>query len=156
LQEGSQREGVDYNEIFSPVVRHTSIRVLLAMVAHQNLELEQLDVKTAFLHGELDEEIYMTQPEGFQCPGKEDYVCKLKKSLYGLKQSPRQWYKKFDNYMIELGYNRSPYDCCVYHDKCKDGSIIYLVLYVDDMLIAAKLKSDIQRLKDLLSAEFEM
>ena len=84
-----QREGVDYNEIFSPVVRHTSIRVLLAMVAHQNLELEQLDVKTAFLHGELEEEIYMTQPDGFQVPGKEDYVCKLKKSLYGLKQSPR-------------------------------------------------------------------
>ncbi|CAM8885712.1 unnamed protein product [Rhodiola kirilowii] len=98
----------------------------------------------------------MTQPEGFQVPGKEDYVCKLKKSLYGLKQSPRQWYKRFDNYMIELGYNRSPYDCCVYHNKLGDGSMIYLVLYVDDMLVAAKSKSDIQKLKGLLSAEFEM
>ena len=151
-----QREEVDYNEIFSPVVRHTSIRVLLAMVAHQNLELEQLDVKTAFLHGELEEEIYMTQPDGFQVPGKEDYVCKLKKSLYGLKQSPRQWYKRFDSFMIEIGYNRSPYDCCVYHNKLKNGSYIYLVLYVDDMLIASKDKSDIQKLKGLLSAEFEM
>jgi len=66
------------------VVRHTSIRVLLAIVAHQDLELEQLDVKTAFLNGELEEEIYMTQPDGFQVPGKEDYVCKLKRSLYGL------------------------------------------------------------------------
>ena len=80
-----QREGVDYNEIFSPVVRHTSIRVLLAIVTHQDLELEQLDVKTSFLHGELEEEIYMTQPDGFQVPEKEKYVCKLKKSLYGLK-----------------------------------------------------------------------
>lgn len=85
----TQREGVDYNEIFSPVVKHTSIRVLLTIVAHQNLELEQLDVKTAFLHGELEEDIYMTQPDGFQVHGKEDYACKLKKSLYGLKQSPR-------------------------------------------------------------------
>lgn len=152
----TQREGVDYNEIFSPVVRHTSIRVLLAMVAHQDLELEQLDVKTAFLHGELDEEIYMTQPDGFQVPGKEDYVCRLKKSLYGLKQSRRQWYKRFDSYMIELGYNRSEYDCCVYHNKLGDGSFIYLVRYVDDMLIVAKAKSDIQMLKGLLSAEFEI
>ena len=86
----SQKEGVDYNEIFSPVVRHTSIRVLLALVAHQNLELEQLDVKTAFLHGEFEEDILMSQPEGFSIPGKENQVCSLKKSLYGLKQSPRQ------------------------------------------------------------------
>ncbi|KAJ4729013.1 Retrovirus-related Pol polyprotein from transposon TNT 1-94 [Melia azedarach] len=152
----TQREGVDYNEIFSPVVRHTSIRVLLAIVAHQDLELEQLDVKTAFLHGELEEEIYITQPDGFQVPGKEDYVCKLKKSLYGLKQSPRQWYKRFDSYMIEIGYTRSPYDCCVYYSKATNGSLIYLVLYVDDMLIAAENKSDVQKLKDLLSVEFEM
>ena len=113
----SQEKGVDYTEIFSPVVRQTSIRVLLAMVAHQDLELEQLDVKTAFLHGELEEDIYMAQPDGFQGPGKEEYVYRLKKSLYGLKQSHRQWYKRFDTYMIQLGYNRSPYDCCVYHSN---------------------------------------
>lgn len=152
----TQREGIDYNEIFSPVVRHTSIRVLLAIVAHQDLELEQLDVKTAFLHGELEEEIYMAQPEGFLVPEKEDYACKLKKSLYGLKQSPRQWYKRFDSFMVELGYIRSPYDCCVYHNKFEDGSMIYLLLYVDDMLIASRNRADIQKLKGLLSAEFEM
>ena len=101
---------MDYNEIFSPVVRHTSIRVLLAIVAHQDLEREQLDVKIAFQHGELEEEIYMSQPEGFQVPGKEYYVCKLKRSLYGLKQSPRQWYKRFDSYMENLGYQRCEYD----------------------------------------------
>ncbi|KAJ4728619.1 Retrovirus-related Pol polyprotein from transposon TNT 1-94 [Melia azedarach] len=138
------------------VVRHTSIRVLLAIVVHQDLELEQLDVKTAFLYGEFEEEIYMTQPDGFQVPGKEDYVCKLKKSLYGLKQSLRQWYKRFDSYMIEIGYTRSPYDCCVYYSKVTNGSLIYLVLYVDDMLIVAENKSDVQKLKHLLSVEFEM
>ena len=89
-------------------------------------------------------------------PGKEDYVCKLKKSLYGLKQSPKQWYKRFDSYMIQLGYSRSPYDCCVYHNKADYGSMVYLVLYVDDMLIAAKSKYEIQKLKAHLSAEFDM
>ena len=70
------------------------------------MELEKLDVKTAFLHGLLEEDICMTQPQGFVVLNKEDYVCKLKKSLYGLKQSPRQWYKRFDSYMIQLGYNK--------------------------------------------------
>jgi len=85
----SQIPGVDYNDVFSPVLKHSSIRTFFGIVAMHNLELEQLDVKTAFLHGELDEEIYMEQPEGFIEPGKEAFVCKLKKSLYGLKQSPR-------------------------------------------------------------------
>ena len=95
-----QREGIDFNEVFSPVVRHSSIRVMLAIVALFDLELEQLDVKTAFLHGDLDEEIYMTQPEDFSTPGQEYLVCHLKKSLYGLKQTPRQWYKSFDLFML--------------------------------------------------------
>ena len=86
----SQIEGIDYHEVFSPVVKHTSMRLILAINAIQNLELEQLDVKTAFLHGYLDEKILMTQPEGFEVKGKEDKVCLLKRSRYGLKQSPRQ------------------------------------------------------------------
>ncbi|KAG8481529.1 hypothetical protein CXB51_026324 [Gossypium anomalum] len=89
----SQVPGVDFTDVFSPVVKHSSIRALLGIVAMHDLELEQLDVKTAFLHGELEEDIYMQQPEGFTVSEKEDYVCLLKKSLYGLKQSPRQWYK---------------------------------------------------------------
>ena len=85
----NQKEGINFNEIFSPVVCHTSIRVLLAFVTLFDLELEQLDVKTAFLHGELEEEIYMEQSERFIVPRKEHFVCRLKKSLYGLKQAPR-------------------------------------------------------------------
>jgi hypothetical protein len=93
-------------------------------------DLEQLDVKTVFLHGDLEDEIYMDQPEGFIVPGKENFVCKLKKSLYGLKQSPRQQYKKFNSFMIANGFKRSLYDSCVYI-KFVDGSTIYLPLYVD-------------------------
>ena len=86
----SQILGVDYNDVFSPVVKHSSVRTFFSIVSSHDLEFEQLDVKTAFLNGELEEDIYMDQPEGFIVPGKEKFVCKLKRSLYGLKQSPHQ------------------------------------------------------------------
>ena len=152
----SQKKGTDYDEIFSPVVRHTSIRLVLALVASWDLHLEQMDVKTAFLHGDLEEEIYMEQPEGFVEPGKEQLVCSLRKSLYGLKQAPRQWYKKFDSYMLRIGYQRCEYDCCVYVKYLDDGSPLLLLLYVDDMLIAGKNIDDIVELKALLGKEFDM
>ena len=152
----AQKEGIDYNEVFSPVVKHASIRILLALVAQFDLELVQLDVKTAFLHGTLDEEIYMSQPDGFKVPGHENWACKLSKSLYGLKQSPRQWYKRFDSFMINQKYTRSQFDHCVYFRKLQDGTFVYLLLYVDDMLIASKNKREIDRLKAQLSSEFEM
>ena len=152
----AQKEGVDYNEVFSPVVKHSSIRILLALVAQLNLELAQLDVKTAFLHGDLKEEIYMSQPDGFKVAGKENWVCKLSKSLYGLKQSPRQWYKRFDQFMMGQKYTRSKYDHCVYLRKLRDDSYIYLLLYVDDMLIASKSQVEIDKMKAQLSKEFEM
>ena len=113
----AQTEGVDYNEVFSPVVKHSSIRILLALVAQLDLELVQMDVKTAFLHRDLEEEIYMNLPDGFKVAGKEKMVCKLEKSLYGLKQSPRQWYKRFDKFMIGHKYTRRKYDHCVYLRK---------------------------------------
>ena len=89
--------------MLSPVVKHNSIRAFFSIVAMHD-QLEQLDMKTAFLHVELEEEIYMDQPEGFIVPGKENFVCKLKKSLYGLKQSPRQLYKMFDSFMLLHGF----------------------------------------------------
>jgi len=90
----AQKKGIDFDEIFSLVVKMTSIRVILSIVAIENLFLEQLDVKIAFLHGDLEEEIYMHQPQGFEVKGKAGYVYKLNKSLYGLKKDPRQWYLK--------------------------------------------------------------
>ncbi|ONK76589.1 uncharacterized protein A4U43_C03F29880 [Asparagus officinalis] len=103
-----------------------------------------------------DEEIYMIQPLGFKAAGKEDLVCKLKKSLYGLKQSPRQWYKRFDGFMIGYGYTRSPYDQCVYMHKLHDSEYVYLLLYVDDMLIAFRNYLAIRKLKEGLSSEFKI
>jgi len=100
----AQKEGIDFTEIFSPIVKMSSIRVILGLVAALDLECEHLDVKIAFLHGELEEEIYMEQPKDFIEKGKEDLVCRLKKSLYGLKQAPRQWYKKFDSFVLEHGF----------------------------------------------------
>ncbi|KAG8497106.1 hypothetical protein CXB51_008302 [Gossypium anomalum] len=152
----NQIPGVDFTDVFSPVVKHSSIRALLGIVAMHDLELEQLDVKTAFLHGELVEDIYMQQLESFTVLEKEDYVCLLKKSLYGLKQSPRQWYKRFDSFMTSHDFKRSSFDSCVYFKKNSDGSFVYLLLYVDDMLIAAKDKGEIRKVKAQLSEEFEM
>ncbi|KAM1838444.1 hypothetical protein ACFX14_020106 [Malus domestica] len=152
----AQKEGIDYNEIFSPVVKHSSIRIMLALVAQYDLELVQLDVKTAFLHGDLNEEIYMCQPDGYIVKGKENLFCKLKKSLYGLKQSPRQWYLRFDKFMRGQNYSRSQYDHCVYFKKLQDGSFIYLLIYVDDMLIASKNVEEIEKLKKQMKNEFEM
>jgi ATP-binding cassette subfamily B (MDR/TAP) protein 1 len=94
-----QEYGVDFDEVFSPVVKITTLRFLLGVVAIEDLELLHLDVKTAFFHGDLDEEIYMEQPQGFASAGCEHLVCRLRKSLYGLKQAPRQWYRKFDNFV---------------------------------------------------------
>ncbi|KAG8503271.1 hypothetical protein CXB51_001260 [Gossypium anomalum] len=152
----SQIPGVDFIDVFSLVVKHSSIRALLGIVAMHDLELEQLDVKTTFLHGELEEDIYMQQQEGFTVSIKEDYVCLLKKSLYGLKQSPRQWYKRFDSFMTSHDFKRSSFDSFVYFKKNSDGSFVYLLLYVNDMLIAAKDKGEIRKVKAQLSEEFEM
>ncbi|GJZ16482.1 retrotransposon protein, putative, ty1-copia subclass [Tanacetum coccineum] len=119
----------------------------------KDYELEQLDVKTAFLHGNLEEVIYMRQPPGYEQGNK---VCLLKKSLYGLKQSPRQWYRRFDEYMLSNGFKRSSYDSCVYYRSYAPGEYIYLLLYVDDMLIACKSKAEIGSTKSLLKKEFDM
>ncbi|CAL1360546.1 unnamed protein product [Linum trigynum] len=152
----SQRKGIDFDEIFSPVVKMTSIRTVLGLAASLNLEVEQMDVKTAFLHGDLEEEIYMEQPEGFKKEKNEDYVCRLRKSLYGLKQAPRQWYKKFESVMGEQGYMKTTSDHCVFVKKFPDGDFIILLLYVDDMLIAGQNVSKINDLKKELSKSFAM
>ncbi|KAG7532846.1 Zinc finger CCHC-type superfamily [Arabidopsis thaliana x Arabidopsis arenosa] len=152
----SQKEGVDYQEIFSPVVKHVTIRFFLSMVAHFDMELQQMDVKTAFLHGYLDETIYMEQPEGYVDERYPDRVCLLQRSLYGLKQSPRQWNTRFNDFMESHKYERSLYDSCVYIKKLQNGEYIYLLLYVDDILIASKDKRSIEDLKALLGSEFEM
>ena len=110
----TQEDGIDYKETFSPVSKKDSLRIIMALVAHYDLELHQMDVKIAFLNGNLEEEIYMDQPEGFSVKGKEHMVCKLKKSIYGLKQASRQWYLKFNDTITSFGFQENTVDRCIY------------------------------------------
>ena len=132
----------------------SSIRFVLGLAATLNLDIEQLDVKTTFLHGDLKEEIYMEQPEGFEEKGKEHIVCKLRKSLYGLKQSPRQWYKRFDSFMVSQNFTKTNGDHCVYVRHFSEGNFIILLLNVDDMLIVGQDVDNIHKLKEDLSKSF--
>ena len=142
----SQVEGVDFGEIFSHVAKLTSIRVLMSLVIAFNLEIDKMDVKTTFLHGDLEEEIYMKYPEGFIIKGKEELVCSLKKSLYGLKQSPRMWYQKFDSYIHGIGFKISQVDHCVYI-KQVGNHIIYIALYVNDIFLVGNDMDMIEEVK---------
>ena len=155
VKEFQQKKGIDYSEIFSPVMKMSTIRLVLGMVVAKNLHFEQLDVKTAFLHGDLEEEIYMIQPEGFIVQGQENLVYKLRKSLYGLKQAPRQWYKKFDSFMHKIGFKRCEIDHCCY-SKFFGNSYIILLLYVDDILIIGSSIKEINNLNKQLSKQFAM
>jgi hypothetical protein len=141
----SQVEGVDFSEFFSLVVKLTSIRVLMSLATTFDLETEQMDVKTMFLHGDMEEEIYMKQPEGFVVKGKKDLVCKLKK-ICGLKQSPRMWHQKFDTCILSLGFVIRKVDYCIY-SKEKGGHFIYVELYVDDMSLIRNNMNAIKEVK---------
>ena len=152
----NQKKGIEFEEIFSPVVKMSSICVSLSLVAHLKLEIEQLDVKTKFLHGDLEKEIYMQQPEGFEVKGKENIVCKLKRGLYGIKQALRQWYKKFDSFMMIHEYNITTSYHYVFTRKFSDNDFIILLLYVDDMLIIGHHYNKIDKLKIELSKSFSM
>lgn len=149
-------EGIDFNEIYSLVVKHCSIRLLLALVAHYDLGLEQFDVKTTFLYGELEETIYMTQLDGFIASGDEGKVCLLKISLYSLKQSLRQWNMRFHDFIKTLDFKRNLYYSCVYVRKLDGSDIVYFLLYVDDILIVSISKIEIEHVKKALGIKFEV
>ena len=131
-------------------------KVHVVNYSNLDLELEQLDVMTAFLHGTLEEEIYMEQPEGFQVKGKKDHTCLLQKALYGLNQTPRQWNKCFDQFVVSHRFLKSEYDHCVYIKEVTKDTCIYMLLYVDDMLVASRDAAEIRKVKQLLSSRFEM
>lgn len=151
----TQKEGIDYRETFSPVSRKDSLRTVMALVSHFDLELHQMDVKTTFLNGDLHEDVYMSQPEGFISKGHEHLVCKLKKSIYGLKQSSRQWYLKFDKVMKRNDFIKNQVDQCIYL-KMSGRNFIILVLYVDDILLASNSIDLLHESKRLLSHHFDM
>ena len=122
----TQRFGVDYDETFSPVADIRAIRILLAIVAYYDYEIWQMDVKTAFLNGYLDEEVYMDQPEGFIDPKHPNKVCKLQRSIYGLKQASRSWNKRFDEEIKKFGFVQHPDEPCVYR-KASGSNVTFLV-----------------------------
>ena len=150
-----QIEGLDYFDTYSPVTRIKSIRMVLAIAALKDLEVHQMDVKTAFLNGDLNEEIYMEQPEMFSAPGQEMKVCRLVKSLYGLKQAPKQWHEKFDNIMLSHRFKINECDKCVYVKDDEHGYVI-VCLYVDDMLIVGSDDKMITSTKNMLNSRFDM
>ena len=129
----TQKERVYYEETFSPVAMLKSIRTLLSIAAYYDYEIWQMDVKTAFLNGNLDESIYMVQPEGFIAQGQEQKVCKLHRSIYGLKQTSRSWNIRFDTTIKSYNFEHNVDEPCV--KRIVDGNVVFLVLYVDDILL---------------------
>ncbi|RVW67678.1 Retrovirus-related Pol polyprotein from transposon TNT 1-94 [Vitis vinifera] len=151
----TQKEGIDYKETFSPVSSKDSFRIIMALVAHYDLELHQMDVKTAFLNGNIDETIYMVQPENFESKDSKQLVCRLKRSIYGLKQASRQWYRKFDQVITSFGFKENTVDQCIYL-KFSGSKFIILVLYVDDILLASSDVGLLHETKRFLSSKFDM
>ncbi|KAJ9536811.1 hypothetical protein OSB04_un000035 [Centaurea solstitialis] len=150
-----QTQGIDYDETFSPVAMLKSIRILMDISAYFNYEIWQMDVKTAFLNGKLIEDIYMGQPEGFEDPKNPNKVCKLLKSIYGLKQASRSWNLHFDERIKEFGFAKSEFEPCVY-TKFSGSIVTFLVLYVDDILLVGNNVPTLQSVKSWLSKCFQM
>ena len=156
----SQEAGLDYDEVFAPVARYSSIRSVLAIANKLDLEVHQMDVKTAFLNGDLENEIYMEQPEGYVDREQSEMVCKLRKSLYGLKQSARCWNITMDRFLKVSGYKQSTADPCIYSkSECKAGknqSLMIIALYVDDIVLATNDVELLKAEKAMLKQQFEM
>ncbi|GJZ35202.1 retrotransposon protein, putative, ty1-copia subclass [Tanacetum coccineum] len=151
----TQTPWIDYEETFSPVADIRAIRILIAIAAYYDYEIWQMDVKTAFLNGYLNEEVYMEQPEGFVNPKYPNRVCKLKRSIYGLKQESRQWNKRFDNEIKKFGFSQNVDEPCVYL-KASRSNVTFLILYDDDILIMGNSILMLQDVKSYLGRCFAM
>ncbi|KAH9705859.1 hypothetical protein KPL70_012033 [Citrus sinensis] len=151
----TQKEGIDYEETFSPVAMLKSIRILLSIAAMLDYEIWQMDVKTAFLNGHLEENIYMQQPDGFIQKGQEHMVCKLQKSIYGLKQASRSWNIRFDQAIKSFGFIQNIDEPCVYK-KIQEKSVAFLILYVDDILLIGNDIGVLTTIKSWLAKQFDM
>ena len=150
-----QRYGIDYEDTFSPVVKAATIRLVLAIAVTKEWSLRQLDVQNAFLHGVLEEEVYMRQPPGYENKQKPHYVCKLDKALYGLKQAPRTWYSRLSMQLKYLGFFASKADTSLFIYN-KANTIIFVLIYVDDIIVASSSQNATDALLHDLSSEFAL
>jgi hypothetical protein len=151
----TQRPGVEYDEIFSPVVKFATVRAVLSLALSRDWVIHQLDVKNAFLHGTLTETVYCSQPTGFidaDCP---DLVCRLNRSLYGLKQAPWAWYSRFASYLASIGFVEAKSDTSLFIYRCGDDTV-YLLLYIDDIVLMASTADLLHRTIVALQREFAM
>jgi hypothetical protein len=135
----SQKEGIDYEEKFSPVSRYTSIRTIISLAAKMKWKLHQMDIKKTFLNGVIEEEVYIEQPQGFEVEDRKNHVCKLNKALYRLKQAPRAWYGRIDSFLTRLGFTKSKEDSNPYF-KVMNNDLVILLLYVDDLFLTGEEK----------------
>jgi hypothetical protein len=151
----SQCPGIDYDETFSPVVKPATIRVVLTLALSRSWPIHQLDMKNAFLHGTLNETVYCAQPTGFADSSRPDYVCRLNKSLSGLKQAPRAWHHRFASHITSLGFTEVKSDTSLYI-YCHGSDMAFLLLYVDDIVLTASSMSFLQWIITTLRQEFSM
>ena len=151
-----QEFGVDYKEVFAPVSRLETIRLIIALAAQNSWHVFQLDVKSAFLHGELQEEVFIEQPPGYVKLGSEHKVYKLKKDLYGLKQAPRAWYSHIDAYFLKEGFRKCPYEHTLYTKIGDDGKMLMVCLYVDDLIYTGNDRVMFEKFKESMMLEFDM
>jgi Reverse transcriptase (RNA-dependent DNA polymerase) len=149
--------GLDYDETFSPVTHLDSIRILLALAMLEDWEIYQIDIKTAFLNGDLDEEIYMQQLEGFIAAGQSGKVCRLHKALYGLKQASRQWHCKLHSALGKIGFQCTQGDYSIYlHSDSTMNLLTILIIYVDDIMLLGNSLNQIEEVKKLIATSFEI
>ncbi|KAL4569482.1 hypothetical protein LXL04_025120 [Taraxacum kok-saghyz] len=151
----NQQPGIDYTETFSPVVKSTTIRVVLSLAVTKKWPLRQLDIQNAFLHGDLQETVYLRQPPGFVDAHKPDHVCHLHKSLYGLKQAPRAWFQRLSSALLALGFRGSKTDPSLF-TYCANGTLLYMLVYVDDIILTGNNSDAIDRVVHSLSKSFAL
>lgn len=150
-----QQYGQDYTETFSPVIKSTTLRLVLDIAVSNSWSIQQLDVNNAFLQGTLTEEVYMDQPPGFTDQDNPTHVCRLKKAVYGLKQAPRAWYNELRDFLLSLGFANSLADTSLFVLRRKQG-FVYLLIYVDDILVTGNSKDDIRTILTLLADRFSV
>src|ERR1051325_2030810 len=151
----TQIEGIDFDETFSLVARFESIRLLLGVACILKFKLLQMDVKSSFLNGYLNEEVYIEQPKGFVDPNFPDHVYKLRKALYGLKQAPRAWYERLTKFLTDKGYRKGGLDKTLFV-KNKGGKVMVAQIYVDDIVFGGMSETMVKHFSNQMQAEFEM